>query len=163
MRPRTVTPPVPSYHSETVTYRLSTIALRPQARHRALAVSAILAAMTKVRRAVGEHGERLAERHLADQGLVVLSRNWRCAEGEIDLVLRDGSDVVFCEVKTRRSTLFGTPAEAIRPDKIRRLRRLANRWLAEASVRPREVRFDVVEVLLRPPDPVVVEHTRAAF
>ena len=119
--------------------------------------------MTKVRRAVGEHGERLAERHLAGQGLVVLSRNWRCSDGEIDLVLRDGLDVVFCEVKTRRSTFFGTPAEAIRPDKIRRLRRLANRWLAQASVRPREVRFDVVEVLLRPPDPAVIEHTRAAF
>lgn len=119
--------------------------------------------MTKVRRAVGELGERLAERHLAEQGLVVLSRNWRCAEGEIDLVLRDGQDVVFCEVKTRRSALFGTPAEAVRLDKVRRLRRLANRWLAQASIRPREVRFDVVEVLLQPPAPAAVEHIRAAF
>jgi len=119
--------------------------------------------MTKVRRAVGELGERLAERHLAERGLVVLSRNWRCSDGEIDLVLRDGHDVVFCEVKTRRTTIFGTPAEAIRLDKVRRLRRLAHRWLAEAGVRPREVRFDVVEVLLRPPAPPLVEHTRAAF
>jgi putative endonuclease len=119
--------------------------------------------MTKVRRAVGAHGERLAERHLAEQGLVVLSRNWRCSDGEIDLVLRDGDDVVFCEVKTRRSTLFGTPAEAIGVDKVHRLRRLANRWLAESAVRPREIRFDVVEVLLRPPEPARVEHTRAAF
>lgn len=119
--------------------------------------------MTKVRQAVGEHGERLAERHLAEQGLVVLSRNWRCCDGEIDLVLRDGHDVVFCEVKTRRNTRFGTPAEAIRLDKVRRLRRLASRWLAESSLRPRELRFDVVEVLLRPPDPPVIEHTRAAF
>jgi putative endonuclease len=119
--------------------------------------------MTKVRQAVGAHGERLAEQHLAAQGLVVLARNWRCAEGEIDLILRDRTDVVFCEVKTRRGTLFGTPAEAIRPDKVRRLRRLANRWLAEASVRPREVRFDVVEVVLRPTGPAAVEHTRAAF
>jgi putative endonuclease len=146
-----------------VTHRLSTIALRPQTIRRATGGSAILAAMTKVRRAVGEHGERLAERHLAEQGLVVLSRNWRCSDGEIDLVLRDGDDVVFCEVKTRRTTLFGTPAEAIGPDKVRRLRRLANRWLAESPVRPREIRFDVVEVLLRPPDPAQVDHTRAAF
>ena len=119
--------------------------------------------MTKVRRAVGDFGERLAERHLAGQGLVVLDRNWRCAEGEIDLILRDGDDVVFCEVKTRRSAIFGTPAEAIRPDKVRRLRRLAAHWLAESSVRPRELRFDVVEVLLRPPDPATVRHIRAAF
>jgi putative endonuclease len=119
--------------------------------------------MTKVRRAVGEFGERLAERHLSEQGLVVLSRNWRCPDGEIDLVLRDGHDVVFCEVKTRRSAIFGTPAEAIRHDKVRRLRRLASRWLAETPVRPREIRFDVVEVVLRPPDAVLVQHTRAAF
>ncbi len=119
--------------------------------------------MTKVTRAVGAHGERLAEQHLTEQGLVVLARNWRCPDGEIDLILRDGSDVVFCEVKTRRGTRFGTPAEAIGPDKVRRLRGLAARWLAESSVRPREVRFDVVAVLKQPHGPFVVEHTRAAF
>lgn len=119
--------------------------------------------MTKVRRAIGEWGERLAERHLTAQGLVVLNRNWRCAEGEVDLILRDGADVVFCEVKTRRSHTFGTPAEAIGPDKVRRLRRLAHRWLAESGVRPREIRFDVVEVLPQSQGAPVVEHIRAAF
>lgn len=119
--------------------------------------------MTKVRRAVGEWGERLAERHLTAQGLVVLNRNWRCADGEVDLILRDGDDIVFCEVKTRRSNLFGTPAEAIRPDKVRRLRRLAHLWLAQASVRPREIRFDVVEVLPQSQGAPVLEHIRAAF
>jgi putative endonuclease len=119
--------------------------------------------MTKVRRAVGEWGERLAERHLKAQGLVVLNRNWRCADGEVDLVLRDGADIVFCEVKTRRSKLFGTPAEAIRPDKVRRLRRLAHLWLEQSTVRPREIRFDVVEVLTQSQGTPVVEHIRAAF
>ncbi|RSM59641.1 YraN family protein [Actinoplanes sp. ATCC 53533] len=119
--------------------------------------------MTTERRAVGAYGERLAERHLVDQGLVVLARNWRCAEGEIDLILRDGDDVVFCEVKTRRGDRFGTPAEAIGPVKVRRLRRLAARWLAETRVRPREVRFDVVAVLPQPRGATVVEHVRAAF
>lgn len=119
--------------------------------------------MTKVRRAVGEWGERLAERHLTAQGLVVLHRNWRCADGEVDLILREGRDVVFCEVKTRRSKLFGTPAEAIGPDKVRRLRRLAGLWLQQSQVRPREVRFDVVEVLPQSQGAPVVEHIRAAF
>jgi putative endonuclease len=119
--------------------------------------------MTTERRAVGAYGERLAERHLRDQGLVVLARNWRCAEGEVDLILRDGDDVVFCEVKTRRGDTFGTPAEAIRPAKVRRLRRLAARWLEQAGVRPREVRFDVVAVLPQPRGATVVEHVRAAF
>jgi putative endonuclease len=119
--------------------------------------------MTRVRRAVGAYGERLAERYLADLGLVVLARNWRCADGEVDLILRDGDDVVFCEVKTRRSGRFGTPAEAVGAAKVRRLRRLAARWLAESAVHPREVRFDVVSVLPQTRGAAQVEHIRAAF
>jgi putative endonuclease len=119
--------------------------------------------MTKVRKAVGEYGERVAERYLTAAGLIVLDRNWRCAEGEIDLILRDGPDVVFCEVKTRRGGAYGRPAEAIRPDKVRRLRRLATRWLAETEVRPRDLRFDVVEVLPQARGATLVEHIRAAF
>jgi putative endonuclease len=120
-------------------------------------------AMTRVRRAVGAYGERLAERYLTDQGLVVLVRNWRCADGEVDLILRDGDDVVFCEVKTRRGGQFGTPAEAVGAAKVRRLRRLAARWLAETQVHPREVRFDVVAVLPQLRGAAQVEHVRAAF
>lgn len=120
-------------------------------------------AMTRVRQAVGAYGERLASQYLEGEGLVVLARNWRCADGEVDLILRDGDDVVFCEVKTRRSTSFGTPAEAIGPEKVRRLRRLAARWLAESSLRPREIRFDVVAVLPQRRGPALVEHVRAAF
>ncbi len=119
--------------------------------------------MTNERRAVGAYGERLAERHLNEQGLVVLARNWRCGDGEIDLILRDGDDVVFCEVKTRRSDTYGTPAEAVSRTKVQRLRRLAARWLTETPVRPKEVRFDVVAVSKRAQGPFVVEHTRAAF
>ncbi|MFI7600744.1 YraN family protein [Actinoplanes sp. NPDC049681] len=119
--------------------------------------------MTNQRRAVGQYGERLAERHLSDQGLITLARNWRCTDGEIDLILRDGDDVVFCEVKTRRSATFGTPAEAISRTKVQRLRRLAARWLAESTLRPREVRFDVVAVTPQPKGPARIEHLRAAF
>ena len=54
------------------------------------------------RQALGGYGERVAERHLVGLGLVVLDRNWRCEDGEIDLVLRDGTVLVVCEVKTRR-------------------------------------------------------------
>jgi putative endonuclease len=119
--------------------------------------------MTTARRAVGAYGERLAERHLQAQGLVVLARNWRCREGEVDLILRDGEDVVFCEVKTRRSARVGTPAEAISWTKVQRLRGLAARWLAESRVHPREIRFDVVEVRPQPRGASRVEHIRAAF
>ena len=123
----------------------------------------MVTAMTKARQAIGAYGERLASRHLEDQGLVVLARNWRCADGEIDLILADGKDVVFCEVKTRRSSVFGSPAEAVGPAKVRRLRRLAARWLAENRVGARDVRFDVVAVLPQSRGASVLEHVRAAF
>ena len=119
--------------------------------------------MTTARQAVGAYGERIAEQHLIAQGLVVIARNWRCPEGEIDLILREGDDVVFCEVKTRRGTLYGTPAEAVVGAKVRRLRRLAARWLADTRIRPREVRFDVVSVLPQPRGAARVEHLRGAF
>ena len=83
-----------------------------------------------------------------DHGYEVLARNWRCREGEIDLVLRDGRRFVFCEVKTRTSDAFGAPVEAVTRAKQMRLRRVAARWLEdEAPVRPREIRFDVASVL----------------
>lgn len=120
-------------------------------------------AMTKSRQALGAYGERLAVRHLVAAGLVPVARNWRCTEGEVDIIAWDGEDIVFCEVKTRRTGAYGTPAEAIGPAKARRLRRLAARWLAVSGSTPREVRFDVVSVLAAPRGPARVEHTRAAF
>jgi putative endonuclease len=119
--------------------------------------------MTTERRAIGAYGERVAAQHLREQGLVILDRNWRCPDGEVDLVLRDGDDLVFCEVKTRRGGRYGTPAEAISPRKVRKLRQLANRWLSEAGIRPREIRFDVVEVLPQRRGATRVAHIRAAF
>ena len=66
-----------------------------------------------VNRALGAYGESLAARHLVEQGMVLLDRNWRCEAGEIDLVLRDGRVLVVCEVKTRSSVARGHPHEAV--------------------------------------------------
>ena len=85
---------------------------------------------------VGGYGERVAAQRLVAAGMVVLDRNWRCDAGEIDLVLRDGSTLVVCEVKTRSSVHYGHPLEAVTPVKAARLRRLAARWLAEHDVHP---------------------------
>jgi putative endonuclease len=119
--------------------------------------------MTTQRRAVGAYGERLAARHLEGLGLVLLHRNWRCSDGEVDLILRDGDDVVFCEVKTRRGAAFGPPAAAVDHRKIRKLRLLAGRWLAESGVRAKGIRFDVVEVLPQRRGATRIVHIRAAF
>jgi len=67
----------------------------------------------RVARAVGDYGEQVACAHLTDAGLEVLERNWRCDQGELDIVARDGDTLVFCEVKTRRSDRFGSPLEAV--------------------------------------------------
>lgn len=112
---------------------------------------------------LGARGERIAAAYLTDVGLRLLDRNWRCREGELDIVARDGSALVFCEVKTRRAVGYGHPVEAVTPAKQRRLRLLAQRWLATHDEHARDVRFDVVGVLVRPERPALVTHVRAAF
>ena len=109
---------------------------------------------------LGAFGEAYAARHLAASGMVVLDRNWRCAAGEIDLVLRDGRVLVVCEVKTRTSTAFGSPLEAVGASKAERLRRLAAAWLDEHHVHPPEVRIDLVGVLVPRQGAPVVDHVR---
>lgn len=112
---------------------------------------------------IGIYGEQVAARVLIDAGMTVLARNWRCADGEIDIVARDGNALVVCEVKTRSSTRFGEPIEAITKAKALRLRRLAVLWIRETGVHPPEVRFDVVGVLRRPRGAAEVVHLRGVL
>ncbi|MGV0792741.1 YraN family protein [Mycolicibacterium sp. XJ1819] len=105
--------------------------------------------MTSLTRAeIGALGEQLAVEHLQSIGLRVLDRNWRCRYGELDMIAADdtGRAVVFVEVKTRTGDQFGGLAEAVTPDKVRRLRRLAALWLAGQDHRWSQVRIDVVGV-----------------
>jgi putative endonuclease len=116
------------------------------------------------RQELGRPAEALACDHLADAGLVVVARNWRCRHGEIDLVATAPGLVVFCEVKARRSSAYGTPAAAVTWRKQARLRVLAAAWLAATGHPPSRVRFDVVTVAWpRRDDRPVVEHLEAAF
>jgi putative endonuclease len=119
-----------------------------------------MATTARHRSALGAYGELLAARHLTDQGMVLLDRNWRCDLGEIDLVLRDGRVLVVCEVKTRSTVAYGTPLEAVTEQKAARLRRLAARWLGAHGVHPDEVRIDLVGVLAERGAPAVLDHVR---
>lgn len=110
--------------------------------------------------ALGSYGETLAARHLVDEGMVLLDRNWRCELGEIDLVLRDGRVLVVAEVKARSSAAFGSPLEGVTEEKAARLRRLAARWLAAHDLRPLEVRIDIVGVLVPREGAAEVDHVR---
>ena len=113
---------------------------------------------------LGSYGEELAAQHLVAAGMQLLDRNWRCREGELDLVARDRDvTIVFCEVKTRSSVVFGDPAEAVGPVKARRLRTLAGRWLEAHPGGGRPLRFDVVSVVRSRGQAPVVRHLRAAF
>jgi putative endonuclease len=112
------------------------------------------------RQALGRYGERVAARHLVEQGMVLLDRNWRCETGEIDLVLRDGRILVVCEVKTRSSTVFGHPLEGVTEAKADRLRELAVRWVTAHDLRVQGVRIDLVGVLMQPRGRPVLEHVR---
>ncbi len=109
---------------------------------------------------VGRRGEEIARGWLSHQGLDVVDTNWRCSIGEIDIVALDGDDLVFVEVKTRRSTAFGHPAEAVTHAKLARLRRLAGAWVEAHEVRAAGLRIDVVAILQRPGEPVRIEHVR---
>ncbi|MDN4473566.1 YraN family protein [Demequina zhanjiangensis] len=111
--------------------------------------------------AVGRYGEELVARRLSAQGWRILARNWRCAEGEIDLVCADGPTLVVVEVKTRRSISAGLPQEAVTAAKVVRLRRLTSAWLAAQEARWSAVRIDVVAVTLPRSGPAVVEHLRS--
>ena len=112
------------------------------------------------KQALGAYGERVAEEHLLAQGMVTLDRNWRCGEGEIDLVLRDGPVLVVCEVKTRTSTVNGTPHEAITDSKLDRLRRLGTLWAATHGICPQETRVDLVAVMRPRRGAAEVDHVR---
>jgi putative endonuclease len=104
--------------------------------------------MTWTRAEIGALGERLAVEHLQSLGLRVLTRNWRCRYGELDVIAaEDASRVaVFVEVKTRTTDQFGGIEQAVTPQKVRRLRRLAGLWLAAQDGSWSQVRIDVVGV-----------------
>jgi len=102
--------------------------------------------VTAARRALGAAGEELAAAWYVARGYRVVCRNWRCRDGELDLVVRKGRQLVFVEVKARTTDRFGIPAEAVTRAKQVRIRRLARQYLASTGERG-SLRFDVVGIL----------------
>ena len=102
--------------------------------------------------AVGQYGEQLAAAHLLGAGWDILAQNWRCSQGEIDIVALDGDTVVVVEVKTRTGTGFGHPAEAITPVK------LTGQWLHEHAPRAPEARIDVIAIVIPRSGAAQIEH-----
>jgi putative endonuclease len=110
--------------------------------------------------ALGRQGEDLAAQFLLQAGYLILDRNYRCSDGELDIVAADQRVLVACEVKTRSSLAYGTPIEAITAIKLRRLRRLAVRWVLAHRLLFDGIRVDIVGVLRTESGEFAVEHVR---
>jgi len=102
------------------------------------------------RHRLGRLGEEIAVRHLLRHGYVVLARNFRCPQGEIDVVARDGACLALVEVRARRGRSHGTPEESITAAKRERLARLADAYLQTLADPPEDYRVDIVAVELAP-------------
>jgi len=112
---------------------------------------------------VGEAGEELAVALLSAKGYRIIERNFRCKGGEVDIVARDGSTLVFVEVKTRRDLSYGPPQLAVTPFKQRQISKAALTWLARAKKPDAAARFDVVAITLLAGASPQVEHIVNAF
>lgn len=111
---------------------------------------------------LGKEGERIAEQYLKRKGYKLVERNYRCAAGEVDLIVLDRRVIVFVEVKTRTGHGFGTPLEAVQPRKQRKMMRAAQFFLSQKKLHQRDARFDVVGISWPGQEPLV-EHIENAF
>jgi putative endonuclease len=112
---------------------------------------------------LGRRGENLAADHLIASGFSIVERNWRCPQGEIDLVAVDEGELVFVEVKTRSSVAFGHPLEAITVAKLARLRRLAAAWCEAHPGSHERIRIDAIAIIAPTHGLVEIEHLRRVF
>ncbi len=104
--------------------------------------------MVDTRKKLGNRGEKIAAKVLRKQGYRIIEKNYHSRLGEIDIVAKEDESIVFVEVKTRCSTDFGLPEEALSYDKKRRLSKLALGYLAHRRIKDTNCRFDVVSILM---------------
>lgn len=117
--------------------------------------------MTQARLSLGRQGEELAARHLEQRGFTILARNHRTPVGELDIIARDRRHLLFVEVKTRRGTAFGTPAEAVGAHKQRQILRSAQWYLSARRFPDLQPRFDVIAVIVGQSEPAISHITNA--
>jgi putative endonuclease len=100
------------------------------------------------RKQLGDRGEQLAAAFFMRHGFEVVVRNWRCGEGELDLVIRKGDDIRVVEVKTRKSLGAGFPEEAVTDEKLERMAAAYDALLEERPELPSDVSFDVLSIVI---------------
>ena len=97
---------------------------------------------------LGSWGEELATQFLEDRGYRILTTNYRCVYGEVDIVAQEGEELVFVEVRTRRSETFGSPEESLSRAKVRRLVATCQHYLGRCAGEDTGWRVDLVCVYL---------------
>jgi putative endonuclease len=111
---------------------------------------------------LGDRGENVAAKHLRNLGYKIIIRNFTCPLGEIDIIARDGSTLVFCEVKTRAYD-DPTPEEQVNPEKQHQITKAARFYLSRYGVPQPPARFDVVAIVWPTGRNPIVRHTKDAF
>lgn len=120
--------------------------------------------MSGERQRLGSFGERVAAAHLEAKGYRIVGRNFRCREGEIDIIAEDGGGLAFVEVRTRRGSAMGSAVESLTPLKGARILAAAEAYCLRNAGAPEQRRIDVVVVELSPEGRVEnVEHIENAF
>jgi putative endonuclease len=119
--------------------------------------------MLNRRQRLGKKGEEAVARYLKKNGYKILSTNYRCKHGEIDLIARDSEELVFIEVKTRSGLGYGFPATAVNTKKQRQISRAAQYYLAEYKLFDTPARFDVISVLYNTAKEYQIDHIKNAF
>ena len=110
---------------------------------------------------LGNRGEMLAERCLVESGYQILERNWRFSRAEVDLIAKDEDILVFVEVKTRSSDIFGKPEESVSPKKEALIKDAAAVYMEQID-HQWEIRFDIISILIKE-DGHSIEHFQDAF
>ncbi len=119
--------------------------------------------MSKDRISLGKLGENLAAKYLKKHGTKVIKLNYRQKSGEIDIIARDKKTLVFVEVKTRKSTRFGQPFEAVTPKKQAQISRVALDYITRNKLSDQAVRFDVISILITENGKPQIEHLQNCF
>jgi putative endonuclease len=114
-------------------------------------------------RALGRLGEEIALGYFRGKGYRIVERGFRLFRGEIDIIAYDGPTLVFIEVKTRATTEFGLPEDAVTPAKQRQIQKIARGFLVERSLGEPDCRFDVLAILVPAEGDPAVTHYESAF
>lgn|SRR5690606_19167040 len=119
--------------------------------------------MTKTTKSLGQRGEQLALAHLHKQGYEILSTNWRCAHGELDIVARQNETIVFVEVRTRYTDSTDAAFESVNPRKQEKLAALAHLYLEAHDLEAASWRIDVIAVAIPRSGQPIVEQVENAL